>query len=307
MDSSYPRLDSRRTDWRKVGLSLLAHALLLGWAAVSLWLLSDYLLVRPGALDADLPQRRDLVTGASLLVLAVTVVAARMIWSAFSREGPAAPKNPGTGDGLSAVDHLAGVVDHLAEQMHAQMSELSVQALRDPLTRLPNRALFMDGLRRALSRARRQGTDVAVLYIDLDDFKSVNDTLGHEGGDHLLTAVAERLQAVLRTEDMAARLGGDEFAVLIDEVAGQAGARQVAARVLRRLQEPVMISGTEVAPGASVGVAAGGTSRPYAEPEALLRDADAAMYRAKGQGKGHWVLFEPEVEDAPEGVGAPKG
>jgi diguanylate cyclase (GGDEF)-like protein len=196
------------------------------------------------------------------------------------------------------------VVDHLAEQMHAQMSELSVQAVRDPLTRLPTRALFMDALRRALSRARRQGTDVAVLYVDLDDFKSVNDSLGHEGGDQLLTAVAERLQAVLRTEDMAARLGGDEFAVLIDEVAGPEGARQVAARVLGRLQERVVISGHEITPGASVGVAAGGTSTRYTEPEALLRDADVAMYRAKGQGKGHWVLFEPEPDGAIEEAGA---
>src|SRR5687768_9979959 len=127
MAAPFSRLHSRRTDWRKIGLTFGAHALLLGWAAVSLWLLSDYLLVRPEAQDADLAQRRDLIAGASLLVLAVTVVAARMIWSAFSREGPSTPKNPGAGEGLSAVDHLAGVVDHLAEQMHAQMSELSVQ------------------------------------------------------------------------------------------------------------------------------------------------------------------------------------
>ena len=283
-------------DWRRVALSLLAHALLLAWAAVSLWLLTDFLVVRPDGQNIDLAQRRDLVAGASVLVLAVTIVAARQMWTAFARVGPTAPKNPGMGDGLVAVDHLAGVVDHLAEQMHAHMSELSVQALRDPLTKLPNRALFMDALRRALSRARRQGTDVAVLYIDLDDFKAVNDTLGHEGGDHLLTAVAERLQAVLRTEDMAARLGGDEFVVLIDEVAGQEGARQVARRVLGRLQERVIIAGREITPGASVGVAAGGSSRSYADPEALLRDADVAMYRAKGQGKGHWVLFEPEPD-----------
>lgn len=290
-----------------MALSVLAHALLLVWAAASLWLLTDYLVVRPGAQDADLGQRRDLVVGASVLVVAVTLVAARLMWIAFSRVGPAAPKNPGAGDGLGAVDHLAGAVEQLAEQMHAQMSELSVQALRDPLTRLPNRALFMDGLRRALSRARRQGTDVAVLYVDLDDFKSVNDTLGHEGGDRLLTAVAERLQAVLRTEDMAARLGGDEFAVLIDEVAGQEGASLVAERLLGRLQERVIIAGQEVMPGASVGVAAGGTSRRYTEPEALLRDADVAMYRAKGRRKGHWVLFEPELESGPSDAGATPG
>ncbi|HET7770695.1 MAG TPA: GGDEF domain-containing protein, partial [Chloroflexota bacterium] len=168
---------------------------------------------------------------------------------------------------------------------------------------LPNRALFMDGLRRALSRARRQGTDVAVLYVDLDDFKRVNDTLGHEGGDRLLMAVAERLQSALRTEDMACRLGGDEFAVLVDEVAGQQGARLVAERVVGRLQERVTIGGREVAPGVSVGVAVGGTSRAYTEPEALLRDADVAMYRAKGRGKGQWELFEPGMDDGPGSVG----
>src|SRR5688500_5643184 len=103
-------LESRRAGWRKVALSLLAHTFLLGWTAVSLWLLTDYLVVRPGALDADLAQRRDLVVGASVLVVAVTLVAARLMWTAFARVGPTAPKNPGAGDGLGAVDHLAGAV-----------------------------------------------------------------------------------------------------------------------------------------------------------------------------------------------------
>jgi len=288
MDAPSSAPVSGRLAWRGRARSLLAHAFLLAWAGVSLWLVTDYLLVRSAGQagpDTDLAQRRDLVVGASFLVLAVTVMAARLMWTAFSRTGATLPGNAGTGAG--EVDHLAGAVNQLAEQMHAQLAELSVQALRDPLTRLPNRALFMDGLRRALSRARRQGTDVAVLYIDLDDFKTVNDTLGHEAGDHLLTAVAGRLQASLRTEDMAARLGGDEFAVLIDEVAGQDGARLVAERLLERLHAPVLIAGREITFRASVGVAAGGTTRRYADPEALLRDADVAMYRAKAEGKGH--------------------
>jgi diguanylate cyclase (GGDEF)-like protein len=295
--------EAKRPEWRREALSLLAHALLLGWAGFSIWLLTDYLMVRPSGDELDLAQRRDVVAAGSALILAVTLVAARQVWTTFSRVGPVQPKNPGMRDGLVAVDHLAGAVDQLAEQMHAHMADLSVQALRDPLTRLPNRALFMDGLRRALSRARRQGTDVAVLYVDLDDFKRVNDTLGHEGGDRLLMAVAERLQSALRTEDMACRLGGDEFAVLVDEVAGQQGARLVAERVVGRLQERVTIGGQEVAPGVSVGVAVGGTSRAYTEPEALLRDADVAMYRAKGRGKGQWELFEPGMDDGPGSVG----
>src|SRR5688572_16842883 len=106
-------LESRRAGWRKIALSLLAHALLLGWAAVSLWLLTDYLVVRPGAQAADLAQQRDLVAGASVLVLVVTVVAARLMWTAFARVGPMVPKNPGMGDGLVAVDHLAGAVEQL--------------------------------------------------------------------------------------------------------------------------------------------------------------------------------------------------
>lgn len=292
---------SRRLDWRRRAQSLLAHALLFAWAGVGLWLVTDFLLVRPEGLASDLEQRRNMVVGAAVVVLAVTVLAARLMWTASSRTGAVLPTGPGAG--IGEVDHLAGAVDHLADQMHAHMAELSVLALHDPLTRLPNCALFMDGLRRALSRARRQGTDVAVLYIDLDDFKTVNDTLGHEAGDRLLTAVAERLQASLRTEDMAARLGGDEFAVLIDEVAGEGGARLVAERVLERLRAPLIIAGCEIVPGASVGVAAGGTTRRYAEPETLLRDADVAMYRAKGQGKGHCVLFEPGPAPEPHPIG----
>src|SRR5688572_32840046 len=107
----------RRAEWRKLGQSVLAHALLLGWAGVSLWLLTDYLVVRPGPEAVDLAQRRDLVAAGSVLVLAVTVVAARLMWTTFSRVGPAAPKNAGQGEGLSAVDHLAGAVDQLEAQM----------------------------------------------------------------------------------------------------------------------------------------------------------------------------------------------
>lgn len=281
-----PGPEPRPAEWRKVALSLLAHALLLGWAGFSLWLLTDYLVVRPGGEAVDLAQRRDLVAAGSVLVLAVTVVAARLMWTTFSRGGPEVPKNAGQGEGLSAVDHLAGAVDHLAEQMHAHMADLSVQALRDPLTRLPNRALFMDAMRRALARARRQGTDVAVLYIDLDDFKSVNDQIGHLAGDAVLAEAADRVRDVVRSADIACRIGGDEFAVILPE-----SSITDADQLYRRLEQAV--SARPVGHAGRLHLSAGVTElRPDDDATSLFERADEALYRAKGAGKGTVVAVE---------------
>jgi diguanylate cyclase (GGDEF)-like protein len=168
--------------------------------------------------------------------------------------------------------------------------------MHDPLTGLPNRALFNDRLEHALSRHARSAGYVAVMIVDLDGFKNVNDSLGHLTGDALLIAVANRFEARLRGFDTIARLGGDEFALLFDELdeADQAG--RVAQRVLDALVSPLPLPGREVAIGASVGVAL--TNKTGAKADRLVADADAAMYRAKREGKGCYRVFEAAMHTA---------
>src|SRR5262249_35121977 len=156
---------------------------------------------------------------------------------------------------------------------------LTYQAFHDPLTRLPNRALFMDRLEHALLRADRREQAVAILFLDLDNFKVVNDSLGHQAGDHLLVSAAERLLECVRTEDTVARLGGDEFTILIEDVRGLDAALEVAERIAYQLQAPFMVVGHEVFSTASVGIAVSGAG--VATTADLLRNADLAMYRAK--------------------------
>jgi diguanylate cyclase (GGDEF)-like protein/PAS domain S-box-containing protein len=171
--------------------------------------------------------------------------------------------------------------------------QLRHQAFHDPLSGLPNRALFMDRLKHALARANRRGNKVAVLFTDLDDFKIINDSLGHEAGDQLLVAVAERLKACLRPEDTAARLGGDEFTILVEEVDGVSDAVRVAERIAESLQPPFALDQHEVFSTTSIGIA---LSSPLQEqPADLLRHADLAMYRAKHKGKARYEVFEPSM------------
>jgi diguanylate cyclase (GGDEF)-like protein len=168
------------------------------------------------------------------------------------------------------------------------------QAFHDSLTGLPNRALFLDRLELAHSRARRSGTPVAVLFMDLDAFKNVNDSLGHAAGDELLVLVAGRLRRWLRPSDTAARFGGDEFAVLLEDLDTSNGAQIVARRILDSLREPFEIQGQEVYVSASIGIA----SSAHPGSDDLLRNADLAMYRAKGLGKGRFQMFEPGMHVA---------
>ena len=174
--------------------------------------------------------------------------------------------------------------------------QLQRQAFHDSLTGLANRALLADRLTHALDRLeRRPESAVAILFLDIDDFKTVNDSLGHAAGDNLLIATAERIRGVLRPEDTAARLGGDEFALLLEDVTEE-HARQVADRLLVVLHETVELHGHPVAPRASVGIAMGrGGGVPADE---LLRQADLAMYAAKGRGKARYVVFEPGLHHA---------
>ena len=167
--------------------------------------------------------------------------------------------------------------------------QLTDQAFHDSLTGLPNRALFGDRLEHAVSRSTRIGNPLAVLFIDLDDFKAVNDTLGHREGDELLRHVADELVICVRGSDTVARLGGDEFAVLMED-ATVSEALEAADRIQTRLRTPVMVQGSEIVVSASVGVAA--TDEVVGEGAELMRNADIAMYSAKTDGKARYKLFE---------------
>ncbi len=169
------------------------------------------------------------------------------------------------------------------------------QAFHDPLTDLANRSLFLYQVGHALARAGRQGQSVTVLFLDLDNFKNVNDSLGHAAGDRLLVEAARRLAACVRDSDLIARLGGDEFAVLVEDAQSDEEIEVIAGRIETALAKPVRLSGKEVFVSASIGIAR--TTRGESSDE-LVRNADVAMYVAKTRGKGTHVLFEPEMHTA---------
>jgi diguanylate cyclase (GGDEF)-like protein/PAS domain S-box-containing protein len=171
--------------------------------------------------------------------------------------------------------------------------KLQYQAFHDPLTDLPNRALFMDRLGHALARAGQQATEVAVLFTDLDNFKVINDSLGHKAGDQLLVAVAQRLKACLRPVDTVARLGGDEFTLLLEGVTGVSDAARVAEQIAQELRAPFALEAHEVFATTSTGIAV--SSSAQGQPTDLLRHADLAMYRAKSKGKACYEVFEPNM------------
>jgi diguanylate cyclase (GGDEF)-like protein len=160
-------------------------------------------------------------------------------------------------------------------------------AFSDSLTGLANRALFLERLDQALGRAQRAGRDVTVLFLDLDRFKPVNDSLGHVAGDTLLVAAADRIRRSVRGAETVARLGGDEFAVLLEDLESPEDAVRVAEQIRRELQAPLVVADRDVAVSASIGIASGNGSA-----EDLVRDADVAMYRAKGSGPGRYQVFE---------------
>jgi diguanylate cyclase (GGDEF)-like protein/PAS domain S-box-containing protein len=174
--------------------------------------------------------------------------------------------------------------------------QLTHRAFHDPLTELANRALFNDRLEHAISRREREPDTLAVLFLDLDDFKDVNDSLGHDAGDALLREVARRLLSSSRPPDTVARLGGDEFAILLEDIDGALGAARVAERVLRAFEPTLELNGAELELKASVGIAT--NSEVSADAEKLLRNADVAMYSAKAAGKGRFEHFEQGMHDA---------
>jgi len=186
------------------------------------------------------------------------------------------------------------------EELTRREEELVFMATHDALTGLPNRTLILDRVEQMLARSRRSQTPVAALFVDLDNFKSINDTLGHSAGDELLRGVAARLEGVVRNADALGRLGGDEFVVISEELSLGAGPELIAERLLDALKHPFTLGAGEesrVIVTASIGIAAG----DRISAEELLRDADIAMYRAKWDGKARHVVFETGMEDVVQG------
>lgn len=191
-------------------------------------------------------------------------------------------------------EYLIGVSEDISERKRAE-AQIARLAHYDPLTELPNRVLFHQSLREALSRSARHGEPVAVHCIDLDRFKVVNDTLGHPAGDALLKAAAERLRSCAREGDTVARLGGDEFAVVQCGVVHGADASRLATRIVEAMAQPFDINGQQVVAGASVGVAM--SPQDGLEPDELLQKADMALYRAKNEGRGAFHFFERAMDE----------
>ena len=194
--------------------------------------------------------------------------------------------------GFVAAAGVAGIVAwRLNETTRARMAH---QALHDPLTRLPNRELFADRLTVALARARRSGRPVAVMFIDLDHFKVINDSLGHRAGDSVLLEVGARLDGFFRSQDTVARFGGDEFTVLVEDLASDTAASALADRIIAAVARPVTVEGRTVPVSLSVGIALAAGHESAVD---LLRDADAAMYRAKERGRGRVEIFDEALRD----------
>jgi diguanylate cyclase (GGDEF)-like protein/PAS domain S-box-containing protein len=200
---------------------------------------------------------------------------------------------------ISAVRNAAGqVVNYVCvfsdiTAIKNAEERLNYLAYHDVLTDLPNRLLLADRMRTALSRAERTGTSVALLYLDLDNFKHVNDTLGHEQGDQLLHAISSRLRSHVRGEDSVARLGGDEFVIILEDVSDPAQPARLAEKLLAAVSEPVGLSGFELRMRASIGISMGPVHGSTSEE--LLKAADAAMYRAKRGGRGRYEFFSAEL------------
>jgi diguanylate cyclase (GGDEF)-like protein len=203
------------------------------------------------------------------------------------------PRHDEIGTLMVAFNRMMGTIEQQADEINQfpkRLEQLTRQAFRDALTGLPNRALFMDRLSHGLTRARRRHEHVAVLFLDLDRFKVINDTLGHTVGDQLLVEVSNRLGSSLRPADTVARLGGDEFGLLLEDVADAETAELVALRIEAELARPLSFEGREVFVTASIGIAL--SSERLGTPEEVLRDADLAMYHAKAKGKARHEIFD---------------
>ena len=193
-------------------------------------------------------------------------------------------------------EHVGGIVLNCRDisERKAFEEQLTHQAFHDPVTGLANRALFAERVRHAIARSRREHNRIAVVFLDLDDFKTINDSLGHAAGDEVLAEVAKRLATSVRASDTAARFGGDEFALLLEDIEGVEEAADTAERVLESLAVPMRVGHKELSLRCSIGISVVSEDAPGGAEE-LIRDADAAMYRAKRDGKGSYRMFEPEM------------
>jgi diguanylate cyclase (GGDEF)-like protein len=200
---------------------------------------------------------------------------------------------------LARLAGLVGLLERDVDQRRALEVQLSFQAFHDPLTGLVNRRRFVEQAEAALAQRARPGS-VAAMFLDLDDFKTVNDSLGHAAGDELLVIVAERLRASLRGADVAARLGGDEFGILLFDIPDVSYAEAISERLLQSFEEPLVIAGRPVEMGASIGIAV--DTEAMRTVDDLLGDADVAMYQAKALGKGRHQVFAGAADrsDVPE-------
>ena len=196
---------------------------------------------------------------------------------------------------MSRLDGFAIVMHDNTERRMAE-ERSAHDAAHDNLTGLPNRAFFIDHLKRAIARSKRHANYMfAVLFLDLDRFKNINDSLGHVIADQLLVEIGRKLEGALRPEDMVARFGGDEFVILLDDIKEFRDATRVASRIHVELASPFNIRGNEVFTTTSIGIAL--SVHGYDKPEDCLRDADTAMYRAKALGKARHEIFDRSMHD----------
>ncbi|HEY9514672.1 MAG TPA: EAL domain-containing protein [Gemmatimonadaceae bacterium] len=239
----------------------------------------------------------DYVTGAMAMLVStsenLTDVTSPTEWRVRHREGRWLHVET-VGTNLLDEPTVRGIVLNTRDigERKALEDQLTHQAFHDPLTGLANRVLFLDRVGHALTLVRRHGQALAVLFVDLDGFKMVNDSLGHAAGDALLVAVSRRLLTCVRAADTVARLGGDEFALLIEDAAGDYSTTAVAQRIEEAVRQPIELDGKDVVVTASIGIASAGVDGSAAD---LLRDADMAMYVAKDHGKARYERFEPAM------------
>jgi diguanylate cyclase (GGDEF)-like protein/PAS domain S-box-containing protein len=198
--------------------------------------------------------------------------------------------------GPGDLDYLQAIANVLADALERQAVEDGIRhrALHDPLTGLPNRVLFLDRLEHALARLERRGSMAAILFLDLDRFKLINDSLGHHVGDELLVATAPRIRQAVRASDTVARFGGDEFGVLVEDIRDERAAIEMAERVAAVFTKPFPLAGSEHFVTTSIGIALARGGEP---PDELIRDADAAMYRAKERGSARYEVFDEAMRD----------
>ena len=254
------------------------------------WTRPEALVLQPDGNPMELSERplsRALATGQSVRDVVLGLERSsdgNWVWASVSAE----PRL----DAGGAIREVVVTFEDVTQKRTAE-TELAIQTFRDRLTSLPNRTLFMERLTQAILRTERRKLATAVLFIDLDRFKVVNDSLGHDAGDHLLMYLAKRLRGCLRPEDTVARLGGDEFVVLFEDLASVNDGLRVAERISESMKMPFPVNGQDIFTTCSMGLAL--CSLADTPPSELIRDAEVAMYRAKAKGEGSIEIFDPSM------------